>query len=191
MDALEALTTRASAVRLSEPAPSDADVADAFRAAARAPDHGLLRPWKFITVRGDARHALGEVMAQALAAREPHVPDSVLTRERQKPFRAPLLIVVAAKVQPDHPKIPEIEQVMSAATAAHNLGIVFHAKGFGTMWRTGAMAYDAAVKRALGLDPHDHIVAIQYVGTPEAHSPDDWRVDPADFVADWTGVPPD
>jgi nitroreductase len=141
MDALEALITRASAVRLGEPAPSDADVADAFRAAARAPDHGLLRPWEFITIRGDARHALGEVM--------------------------------------------------SAAAAAHNLGIVFHAKGFGTMWRTGAMAYDVAVKRALGLDAHDHIVAIQYVGTPEAHSPDDWRVDPADFVTDWTGVPPD
>ena len=191
MDALEALTTRASAVRLAEPAPSDADVADALRAAARAPDHGLLRPWKFITIRGDARHAFGEVMARALAARAPHVPADVLAREKAKPLRAPLLIVVAAKVQPDHPKIPEIEQVMSAATAAHNLGIVFHAKGFGTMWRTGDLAYDVSVKRALGLAAHDHIVALQYVGTPEAHTPVDWRVDPADFVEDWAGAVPD
>ena len=99
--------------------------------------------------------------------------------------------VVAAKVQPDHPKIPEIEQVMSAATAAHNLGIAFHAKGFGAMWRTGAVAYDVTVKRVLGLDAHDHIVAVQYVGTPEAHTPPDWQVDHADFVVDWTGVAPD
>ena len=120
MDAVEALTTRASAVKLAEPAPSDHVLATALRAGARAPDHGLLRPWKFVLIHGAARSRLGEVFAKALKRREPDVSETALEREEQKALRAPLIIVVVAKVQPKHPMIPEIEQVISAGTAAQN-----------------------------------------------------------------------
>ena len=59
MDGLETLTTRASAMALTGPAPGDADLDRILAAAARAPDHGKLRPWKFILVRGAARERLG------------------------------------------------------------------------------------------------------------------------------------
>ncbi len=186
MDALEALSTRASAVRLVEPAPSEELLATALRAAARAPDHGMLRPWKFLVVRGAARERLGEVLAAALERREPEATPEALEKEAKKPLRAPLMIVVVAKVQPDHPKIPEIEQVVSAGSAAQNLMLAFHAEGFGCMWRTGASAYDPVVKTALGIEAHDHIISFLYVGTPVALTLERTRPDYGDFVEVWT-----
>ena len=60
MDALTLLTNRASQPLLTEPAPDAAAMATLLAAAARAPDHARLRPWRFICVRGDARNRLGD-----------------------------------------------------------------------------------------------------------------------------------
>ena len=65
MDALDALLNRVSVPRLVEPAPDAAQRELLFRAAMRAPDHALLRPWRFLTVEGAAREQLGELFAQA------------------------------------------------------------------------------------------------------------------------------
>ena len=61
MDTLTALTTRVSAPRLEAPGPSDEQLDMLLRAAIRAPDHGLLRPWRFIVLQGRQRERLGMV----------------------------------------------------------------------------------------------------------------------------------
>ena len=61
MQALDLLLNRVSVGRLLEPAPDAAQRELMFRAALRAPDHGQLRPWRFITVDGEARARLGDV----------------------------------------------------------------------------------------------------------------------------------
>jgi nitroreductase len=189
MDAIDALLTRASATRLGEPGPSPELLATAFKAASRAPDHGLLRPWKFVAIQGEGRRRLGNMLADSLKRREPDVPDVALQREYEKAFRAPLAIVVAAKVSPQH-KIPEMEQVISAGAATQNMILAFHAGGFASMWRTGPAAYDPEVKTALGLEPHDHIVGIIYVGTSLGLTTEKTRPDPNSFVETWNGAEP-
>lgn len=185
LDAIEALTTRASPAALTVPAP-DASALDAMlRAAARAPDHGRLRPWRFILVDGDARVALGEVLAQALRAREPDVPDAAIAKERSKPLRAPLIVVVAAKLR-EHRGVPRVEQIVAAGAAAQNILVAAHALGYGAFWRTGAAAYDDRVKRALGLAPDDAIVGFVYVGTPDGTAPVP-SADVDSHVTRWTG----
>ena len=171
MDAIELLTTRASAILLKEPGPDEAAIARMLAAAARAPDHGRLRPWRFILVRGAARERLGEVWEQALRRRDPGLPEVAYERERAKPLRAPLVIAVVAKAQPDHPKIPEVEQVLSAGCAAYAIMLAAKAEGFGAMWKTGDAAYDEGVKHAFGLEPWDHIVSFLHIGTLEAETP--------------------
>jgi nitroreductase len=74
MDAIDALTTRRSPAQFADPAPDDASLAEILRAAMRAPDHGKLKPWRFIVLRGDARKRFGEVMAAAMKRREPDAP---------------------------------------------------------------------------------------------------------------------
>ncbi len=185
MDAIEALKTRSSAVKIGEPGPPDDVIATALEAGARAPDHGMLRPWKFIVVRGPALDRLGDAFARALEIRELGTSAAELERAKQKIFRAPVNIIVAATVEPDHPKIAEIEQVVSAGAAAQNITLSLHAQGFGCRWRTGVAAYDATVKAALGLKVHDHIVGFLYVGTALSVTPEHTRADHRGFTEVW------
>ncbi len=170
MDAIEALTSRRSPPKLVDPAPDDAALEAMLGAAMRAPDHGRLRPWRFIVLKGAARERLGSVLADALKARAPGVPDDVLARERQKPLRSPLMVVVAAELHEDH-KIPVVEQLLAAGAATQNIMLAAHAMGYGAMWRTGDGAYDAHVKEALGLKASDAIVGFLYLGTPAGRTP--------------------
>jgi nitroreductase len=185
MDALELLHTRQSAGKLQEPGPDDMELAEIFRSAVTAPDHGRLRPWRFVVIREEARERFGEVMASALKSRRPDTSPEMLERERAKPTRAPLIVVVAAHFQVG--KIPEIEQALAVGAAAQNIMLAAHALGFGAMWRTGDVAYDASVKTALGLDPNDAIVGLIYLGTPAGDPPPADRPLPERFVTEWTG----
>lgn len=186
MDALQALTTRASPQALVAPAPDAATLERLFQAAIRAPDHGRLRPWRFMIIEGAARETFGDVLASALRRREPDVPEAALVKERAKPLRAPLIVVVAARVR-EHRGVPEVEQVVAAGAAAQNLLLAAHALGFGGFWRTGAAAYDDSVKRALGLSRQDAIVGFVYLGTPSGAPASPIASDVAPYVSQWTG----
>lgn len=185
MDAIELLVTRASNGKLGEPAPDDRALRVALEAAARAPDHGLVRPWRVRLVRGEARARLGDVFCDAARRRDPGASQEALEKVRRKPLRAPLLIVVAARVV-EHPKAPAIEQILSAGMAAHAILLALHAQGFAALLRTGEAAYDPEVKRALGLAPADAIVGFIYVGTPTAPHPQIKRPSPDEFTEEWT-----
>ena len=71
MDAMDLLLTRYSAAKLGMPAPSKEAVDGMLEAAARAPDHGRLQPWRLIVIEGEARRSLGELLAESLARRDP------------------------------------------------------------------------------------------------------------------------
>ncbi|HLY52436.1 MAG TPA: nitroreductase [Steroidobacteraceae bacterium] len=186
MQAIDALVTRRSAVTLTEPAPDDGALQLIFASAVRAPDHGRLRPWRFVVVRGAARERFGELLAAHLARTQPAATAEALQRERAKALRAPLILVVAAHVNAAV-KIPPIEQVLSAGAAAQNILLASVALGYNAMWKTGGAAYDEAVKRALGFEPGDAIVGFLYVGTEAGRTPPprgEWR----DLVHEWEGA---
>ncbi len=181
---IDTLLSRASVKLLGDPGPSDADLRLIFEAAMRAPDHGKLRPWKFFVVRGDARQQLSELFAEGVRRREPNANDAQIEKEREKPLRAPVTIVVAARVVAGH-KIPEIEQVLSSAAAGMNILNAVHALGFGAKWVTGANCYDPEFRKAFGLDETDQLLGFIHVGTPQESAPVMERPDPAGFVVEW------
>lgn len=156
--------TRVTAPRLLEPGPDAAALATMLAAAMRAPDHGRLRPWRFTVIQGAARSRFGELMAESLLRRMPGAAAARLQAERERAFRAPVIVVVAAKIQPAA-KIPAVEQLLSAGAAAQNLLIAAHALGFAGAWKTGDVAYDADVKVALELEEADAIVGFLYFGS--------------------------
>src|SRR5690242_2990847 len=63
-----------------------------------APNHHLTGPWRFVVLAGDARRALGEVHAQAVARTRPDHPPAGLEKEAARLERAP--VVVACIVRP-------------------------------------------------------------------------------------------
>ncbi|MGH8437427.1 MAG: nitroreductase family protein [Pseudomonas sp.] len=184
MEALDALLNRVSAPRLREPAPDAAQREVLFRAALRAPDHGQLRPWRFLTVEGAAREQLGELLVSALTADSAQVTQEALNKARAMPLRAPLLIVVIARLQ-DHFKIPQQEQLLAAGCAAHGILLAAHAQGIGAVWRTGELAYNARVAQGLGLSESERIIAFLYLGTPERELRTPQELAVSDFVSAW------
>jgi nitroreductase len=162
MDLLTGIETRASAAKLSAPGPTRAQIEQILRAGVRAPDHGRLHPWRFVVLEGDARSKLGDAMAEVLRAKMPQATPEQLEAERHKAMRAPTIIVAAARITKG--KIPDVEQVAAVSAGVQNMFLAAHALGVGAMWKTGAAAYDANTKKALGLQPEDHIVAFLYLG---------------------------
>lgn len=181
MDALDALLNRVSAPRLIAPAPDAAQRELLFRAALRAPDHGQLRPWRFLTVEGEALVQLGELFASTLAA---DASTDALAKVRGMPLRAPLLVVVIARVQANG-KIPVQEQLLAAGCAAHGILLAAHAQGIGAVWRTGDMAYNPQVAAGLGLAANEQVIAYLYLGTPERELRAVPVLHVSDFVRCW------
>ncbi len=165
MELRVALQTRASAARVAEPGPTPEQLEQLLEAAARAPDHGRLRPWRFIVLEGAVREAFTTAAAEAKRLRLPDMTAEQFAAEREKLSRSPSIVIIGCAVNRVQTKIPEIEQVVAAAAAAENMFLAAHDLGFGVMWKTGAAAYDSAVKATVGLKPDDHIVAIMHLGT--------------------------
>ncbi len=184
MEALDALLNRVSVPRLTTPAPDAAQRDLLFRAALRAPDHGQLRPWRFITVEGAAREQLAELWVAGLLASQPDASPEALAKARQSSMRAPLLVLVIARVQA-HGKVPAQEQLLAAGCAAHAMLLAAHAMGIGAVWRTGELAYCAAVASGLGLQADEQLIAILYLGTPQAELRTPVRLDPQNYVSAW------
>lgn len=164
MEAMTLLHERSSMGKLTGPVPTSEQLDAIYRAALRAPDHQELRPWRFVEFSGEGLTRLGELFAEAEYREDPHAGDAVLDAARKKPLRAPMIIAVIAKVTPDVAKVPRIEQVISAGCAAHGILLAAHALGLGAMWRSGKYAFDTTVRKGLGLNDDDEVVAFVYLG---------------------------
>ena len=163
MDALELLHRRVSCPVLSAPAPTAEQLQNIYQAALRAPDHGAMRPWRFLTIQGEGVVELGQLFLQAALTDDPDLEEKRRDKLLSMPQRAPLIIVVIATLEAN-PKIPEVEQTVSAGCAAQNILHAAHAQGLGAMWRTGDMAYHPHVRTGLGLQASEQLIGYIYLG---------------------------
>ena len=189
MNVTEILKTRVSAPWriLGEPGPSDAELREFLEAAMTAPDHGAVRPWRFVVVRGAAREAAGKLFTEALLKRKPDADEATIEKDRERMRQVPLMITVAARITHDHPKVPPAEQLVATGLAAQAILLAAQAKGYGGVMLTGDHAYDAHVKQGLGLRETDEIVAFLYIGTAAGEQRPKKRPDPEKFTIEWTG----
>lgn len=189
MTLVERLRSResTSAKHLVAPGPADEEIDAVLRAAVAVPEHGAIRPWRFLLVREDGQQRLSDVFVEDLLRERPDASAAEVDKRRAAPLRSPLLIVVAAEVREDHPKTPPVEQVVSAGLAAYVIQACFADMGYGAVWVTGPPAYSDHVKTALGLTPKDAIVGFIHVGTrgPDTPPGPKRRPDPADYVRTW------
>ncbi len=162
MDALACLMTRRTATRLVEPGPTTEQLAVILSAATTAPDHKMLRPWRFVVVRGEARATLATAIAEAAQA-VGTLPEPVVRKAAGKATRSPALIaVVAARVQS---KVPVGEQDASAAAAAQNICLAAHALGLASAWKSVPLLDSAQVRAGFGLADGEELVGWVELGT--------------------------
>ena len=168
------INSRRSMGNLDLPAPTHAQIETAIECAATAPDHKKLRPWRFIVTQGDARHELGNALvaaAQAKAVQEGEtLSEKDIAKTQAMPLRAPIIITVVTKIQA-HKKVPPFEQMLSAGAAVQNLILALKAQGFSTVWRTGLLCNEPAVKSYFDVGPDDYVTAFVYTGTSPKNEP--------------------
>ncbi len=187
-DALELLKTRRSVkpMEMTGPAPAASEIDTLLTIAARVPDHGKLKPWRFIVFEGDGREKAGEIIAQAFRATHPEATSDQIEFERKRLARAPLVIGVVSRAAP-HVKIPEWEQQLSAGAAAMNLVTAAHALGFAASWITEWYAYDRAVLDKLGLAENERIAGFVHIGRPVKPPEDRDRPQLSEIVTRFNG----
>ncbi|WP_374502718.1 nitroreductase [Pseudoxanthomonas sp.] len=186
-DPLHVLDTRRSvpSKQLGEPGPDHATLLRMLASAVRVPDHGKLVPFRFIRLQGEARHALGDLLAARTLHVQPDAADAVVQKDRARFSHAPVIVTVVARLTPGH-KVPEQEQLLTAGSVCFALLQAAQALGFGAQWLTGWMAYDDAVAATLGLSADERIAGFIHIGTPKMEAPERERPDPALLLTDWT-----
>ena len=170
---------------LGEPGPDAAQLRAMLDEAVRVPDHGKLAPWRFLAIRGDARHALGELLAARSRERDPAAPEAVVEKDRQRFSQAPLVLAVIARTTPGH-KVPEREQLLSGGAVCFALLQAAQALGFGAQWLTGWAAYDPVVCARLGLGDNESVLGFIHVGTAAEAAPERQRPDAGALLGEWT-----
>lgn len=168
------------------PGPSDADLEKILRTGMRVPDHGRLTPWRFIVIRGDARARMGEIVGEAYRKANPDCIEEQVEIERERFMRAPVIVAVASRTNPEH-KIPEWEQILSSGAACQNMLSAALSMGYAAQWITEWPAYNAGIRTALGLEPADRIAGFLYFGSMTDAPTDRERPDYGNIVSEWTG----
>lgn len=189
MSVVDVIKRRRSIGKMTGQQPTREQIEQILEAATHAPNHHRVEPWKFFVLIGKAREELGAIMADSLASRMEETTScqaqAILNKERSKPLRSPVLIVVAAE-HPTSAKVMEIENIEATAAAVQNMLLTAEEMGLACMWRTGNAAYDPCVKMWLGLSAEDHLVAFVYLGFP-AISPCERRPASIEEKTTWLG----
>lgn len=173
----------ASALTLTAPGPSDAELATLLRLATRVPDHGKLFPWRFVVLRGEgkARFIAGlEAIAEAR-------PDGERLKAKLGKIKAPPLTLAVISRAPMPGDIPEWEQRLSSAAVCMTLIIAAQAMGYGANWITDWYAYDEAAGALLGLGEGERVAGFVHLGTSAETPLERVRPDVDAVVSEWKG----
>jgi nitroreductase len=156
--------------RLQAPGPDDAALARIMDAAAQAPDHGCLLPWRFVLIPAARRDDLGAVFEDALVRRDPDADAAARASAREKAFHAPCLLV-AILVDVPGTAIPVEEKLVSLGCALQNALLAAQALGFASGLASGGALDTPAMRALLALAPHERAVCFVGIGTGDAKKP--------------------
>lgn len=157
-----AMRRRRSYSSVGSTAPTTRELLSLIEAAGSVADHGSLRPWRIVALRGSARDTAGRAMADA-AGLTGSAADTLAAKLR----RAPLVLAIVVSPKPSL-KVPDWEQEAVASGVAHALSLALDEAGWGVMWRTGLHTRAAVVHRAHQLAPNERLLGWLYVGAKPA-----------------------
>jgi nitroreductase len=167
--------------RLIEPGPDAAQLEHILAAAAAAPDHGEITPWRFVIVPVGERARLGEVLA--LIDRDPNVTPLQINEARRKAHRAPLLMLAIAGLGAADPDIPAAERLLSLGCAVQNMLLAAHAMGLGCGLTGGRALASPRMRELFALAEGETPVCCINIGTAVTSRPGRARPAPELFVS--------
>lgn len=185
-DFAEALITsrqNISPKRLIEPGPTPEQQIRLFRAAAAAPDHGLLMPWRFVIVPQERRSALANAFALALIDRDPGASLEQIESAREKAYRAPLLMLVVARLGNCEPAIPALERMISIGCSVQNILLSAHSMALGSSLTSGQAMRSTRMRTLFRLEDGEEAVCFINIGTVSKRKVGRVHPEPSSFVS--------
>lgn len=170
---------------LGPPYPDRGVIEACVAAALTAPDHGVLRPWRFLKIEARGKTRLEDAFEAAAREADPDAPEETLREARRKAFDCPCLIAAVAVLDPRHPFIPESEQWIAVGAALHNFLLAAHAHGFAGTILSGKRVLARALRAALELEDYESLVGFISLGTPTAPPKPRAPGKAADHLQDW------
>ena len=168
--------------RLIAPGPAPEQLAMILNAAATAPDHGQLLPWRFVLVPQDARFRLADVFGAALIARDALATPVQIGQAREKAYRSPLLLLVVVDRRCGDAAIDLSERIVSAGCAVQNMLLMATALGFGSALTSGQALQFEGLRTLFGLAEGDRALCFVSVGTAQSRKLARLRPAPREFV---------
>ncbi len=181
MSVLENLLSRKSHNKLVAPAPTEPEVEQMMKLALRAPDHALLKPWRYQIFSGDSLIQLGDFFAKASQFENFELTLDQIDKIKSKPLRAPMVIVASVMII-EHPKVPEIEQWLSAGASVQNLLMGAHLMNIGAIWRTGSLCFNRHLMDLLELKTNESLIGFIYLGQEDGDKKMPKFVQQSEFV---------
>ncbi len=183
----DAIIRRRSAIarHLVAPGPDGPALERILFAASRAPDHGRLRPFRFIRIKDESRERFAAVLAAAAREQDPALPEPEIERAREKAFQGPCLVALIGRVDPAHPKIPASDQWLAVGCALENLLLASGAEGFAAAVRSGRAFESTAIRRAFDLKDNEHFTSFVAIGTVSEWPPEKPKPSVADLTSEW------
>jgi nitroreductase len=157
--------------RLVAPGPDAAQREQILGAAASAPDHGQVLPWRFIEVPASVRGLLAEQFALALQQRDAAALPEQLAQAREKAFRAPALLLLVVDAALGDVDIDFSERLLSAGCAVQNVLLMATALGFGSALTSGKALKAQGLRSLFALSDSDHALCFVSLGTALSRKP--------------------
>lgn len=151
---------------LVEPTPTAEQLGLILRAAAAAPDHKSLRPYRFILIPPERRGDLATAFREAKTEQDPGAPAAEIERSGEKAYRGAMLLAVVLRVVRDHPRVSVSDQMLSAGAAIENMLLAAMTLGYAGCLRSGISATSRRVRLALGISGDEELAAFLMLGTP-------------------------
>lgn len=169
--------------RLFAPGPNAQQTRMLFEAAATAPDHGQLLPWRLIVIPEDARESLATVFGAALLERDPAATPGQIESARDKARRGPLLLLVVVDGGCGDASIDLAERIVSAGCAIQNILLTATAMCFGSAITSGKALKSRSLRALFRLGAADQALCFVTVGTAERCNKARTRPTPNQFVS--------
>ena len=157
--------------RLGAPGPDAAELAQIVGAAAHAPDHGQLLPWRLVQVPLAARGRLADAFAAALLARDATASPAQVAQAREKAHRSPVLLLLVVDGLCGDPEVDLNERMVSAGCALQSMLLLATALGHGSALTSGKALKDAGLRALFGLGEGEHAVCFVNLGTVLSRKP--------------------
>jgi len=181
------LSRRSAATPLAEPGPTPEQLELILQAATTVPDHGQLKPYRFVVVQGEARARFGDALAAAGAENNPALTAPMADKLRGKAFAAPALVAIVSSPKPG--KIPEWEQAVSASCTGFAIALAADAIGLAASWKSAGAMDGSLLREALRMAPGERLLGWVLLGQHARPLPEGRRA-PVDLAGLVTTLEP-